>query len=386
VATSVHGSDNADDNCAKPRSAQIVLLHARAQTMVVDDLKFLRVELVPGTRVGAFEIEDVRARLPHVVIHRARHVVTGRPVALQVLKLNADAATVRALRRDLAALNRLRHAHVAEILETGELDDGRPYLVVEWVAGRSLQTRLEADGPLSLDDALPIADEIAAALSAAHALGVVHGELTARNVGLVARGEHHAVKLVSFGMARVSGSRFEQSRAGDVFALGALLYQMVTGVRPPPEPPPPSVHAELPHAFDEVVLRALRADPARRWASIDELMTALRAAASGSELVAELYVTAYLDPGVDRVDAAALDDAERALFVAQRWLERQKVALVLPGAGAVVATARIPRALEQQRAARAGWVKLANAVRDRMDRRRTPHPAVRTRVQIRIDG
>jgi len=191
---------------------------------------------------------------------------------------------------------------------------------------------------------------------------------------------------VSFGMARVSGSRFEQSRAGDVFALGALLYQMVTGVRPPPEQPPPSVHAELPHALDEVVLRARRADPARRWASIDELMTALRAAASGSELVAELYVTAYLDPGVDRVDAAALDDAERALFVAQRWLERQKVALVLPGAGAVVATARIPRALEQQRAARAGWVKLANAVRERMDRRRTPHPSVRTKVQIRIDG
>jgi serine/threonine-protein kinase len=354
--------------------------------MVADDLKLLRVELVPGTRVGAYEVEDVRARLPHVLIHRARHIVTGRPVALQVLRPNADAATVRILRRDLAALNRLRHAHVAEILETGELSDGRPYLVVEWVAGRSLQTMLDACVRLPLDEALPIADEIAVALSAAHALGVVHGELVARNVGLVARGEHLAVKLVNFGMARVSGSPLPQSRAGDVFALGALLYQMVTGVRPPHEPPPPSVHAELPHAFDEVVLRALRSDPARRWASVDELMTAVRAAASGSELVAELFVTAYLDPSVDIVDAAALDDAERALFVAQRWLERQKVALVLPGAGAVVATARIPRALDLQRAARAGWVKLANSVRERMDRRRTPHPAVRTRVQIRIDG
>jgi serine/threonine-protein kinase len=354
--------------------------------MVADDLKLLRVELVPGTRVGAYEIEDVRARLPHVVIHRARHIVTGRPVALQTLRPQADAPIVRALRRDLAALNRLRHAHVAEILETGELADGRPFLVVEWVAGRSLQTMLDACVRLTLEEALPIADEIATALSAAHALGVVHGDLIARNVGLVARGEHHAVKLVNFGMARLSGSRFEQTRAGDVQALGALLYQMLTGLRPPPDPPPPSVHAELPHAFDEVVLRALRTDPARRWASVDELMTALRAAASNSELIAELYVTAYLDPGVERVDAAALDDAERALFVAQRWLERQQVALVLPGAGAVVATARIPRALEQQRAARAGWVKLANAVRERMDRRRTPHPAVRTKVQIRIDG
>lgn len=357
--------------------------------MVADDLKLLRVELVPGTRVGAYEVEDVRARLPHVVIHRARHVVTGRPVALQVLRPAIDPAaggSLRAIRRDLSALNRLRHAHVAEILETGELADGRPFLVVEWIAGRSLQTLLDTRVRLPADEALAIAEEIGAALSAAHALGVVHGDLVARNVGLVARGEHYVVKLVSFGMAPLWATGLEQTRAGDVLALGALVYQMATGRRPPHNPPPPSVHAELPHAFDEVVLRCLRPDPASRWASVDDFLTALRAAASGTELVAELYVTAYLDPAVEQIDAAALDDAERALFVAQRWLERQKVALVLPGAGAVVATARIPRALEQQRAARAGWVKLANAVRERMDRRRTPHPAVRTRVQIRIDG
>ena len=357
--------------------------------MVADALKLFRVELTPGARVGAYLVEDVRARLPHVVIHRARHVVTGRPVALQVLRPTLDPAvggSLRAIRRDLSALNQLRHAHVAAILETGELADGRPFLVAEWIAGRSLQTLLDARVRLPVDEALPIAEEIGAALSAAHALGVVHGDLVARNVGLVEHGEHHAVKLVGFGMAPLSAGGLPQTRAGDVLALGALVYQMVTGCRPPHEPPPPSVYAELPHAFDEVVLRCLRADPRSRWATVDDFLTALRAAAIGTELVAELYVTAYLDPSVVEVDAAALDDAERALFVAQRWLERQKVALVLPGAGAVVATARIPRALEQQRAARAGWVKLANAVRDRMARRRTPHPAVRTRVQIRIDG
>ena len=319
-----------------------------------------------------------------------------------MLRPSADAALVRAIRRDLAALNRLRHAHVAEILELGDVADGRPFLVVEWIAGRSLQTALEARGRFSVDEALPVADEIAAALTAAHALGVVHGSLHARNVGLVAHGEHFAVKLASFGMARLSGERVapEQLRAG------AARHPRRRAHRSPRRPlrlrrarlsnahrrapHRRSAAAEHlrrgPHAFDEIVLRCLRADPARRPISIDEVMSALRAAAAGSELVAELTVTAFLDPDVDFVDAAALDDAERALFVAQRWLERQKVALVLPGAGAVVATARIPRALDQQRAARAGWVKLANAVRERMDRRRTPHPAVRTRVQIRIDG
>jgi len=356
---------------------------------------------VPGTRVGAYEIESVRARLPHVVIHRARHVVTGRPVALQLLRapLDGDAAhaggSLRGLRRDLAALNRLRHAHVAEILETGELADGRPFLVVEWIAGRSLQTLLDQRVRLPLDEALPIVEQIAAALSAGHALGVVHGDLSARNVGLVARGEHLAVKLAAFGMASLAcaslpsaspSSSAEASRAGDLFALGALVYQMVTGRRPPQHPAPPSTYAELPHAFDEVVLRCLRGDAAHRWASVDDFVTALRAAASGSELIAELYVTAYLDPAIADIEAAALDDAERALSIAQRWLEEQDVALVLPGAGAVVATARIPRALEQQRAARAGWVKLGNAVRERMEARKHPHPTVRTRVQIRVDG
>ena len=269
--------------------------------------------------------------------------------------------------------------------------------MVEWIAGRSLQTTLDERGPLTLAEALPIAEEIAAALAAAHALGVVHGELHARNVGLVAHGEHQTVKLVSFGMARLSGTRLAPEQADgerpaavidrrvDVYALGALVYAMLTGAPPARNPPPPSATAEVPPAIDDALLRCLDADPSRRWPSVDEFVTALRAAACGSELVAELHVTAYLDPTVDEIDNAALEDAERALFVAQRWLERQQVALVLPGAGAVVATARIPRALEQQRAARAGWVKLANAVRERMERRRAPHPAVRTKVQIRID-
>ena len=242
--------------------------------MLARDTTPHRIELVAGARVGAYVVDSVRARLGHVVVHRARHVVTGRTVALQVLRPTPDAPSLRAIRHELAALNRLRHANVAEILEHGELDDGRPYLVVEWVAGRSLQTWLDEHGPLPLDAALPIVDEIAGALAAAHALGVVHGELHARNVGLVPRGEHQTVKIVNFGMSRLSGTRVapEQSRGAassdrrvDVFALGALLYQMLTGRSPTADPPPPSAYAELPHAFDQVALRCLHADPARRF-------------------------------------------------------------------------------------------------------------------------
>lgn len=352
-------------------------------------------------RVGAYAVEAMRARLPHVAVHRARHVVTGRTVALQVLRPTVDAATVRAIRRDLAALNRLRHANVAEVLDHGDLDDGRPYLVVEWVAGRSLQTLVDERGRLSIDELMPIADEIGAALIASHALGVVHGELHARNVGLVVRGEHQTVKIVNFGMSRLSGTRLAPEQAAartvdeagpidrrvDIYALGALVYQMVTGIRPTTAPKPPSVFAPgIAPAFDDVVLRALRPDPARRWESVEAMMTALKAAVSDVELVAELCVTAFLDPQIDTVDTAALEDAERALDVAQRWLEEQDIALVLGGAGAVVATARIPRALDAQRAARAGWVKLAKAVETCVAARNRKHPAVLCKVQIRIEG
>lgn len=361
--------------------------------MLARDATPHRIELGPGARIDAYEVEGVRARLPHVVIHRARHVVTGRTVALQVLRPTPHAPSVRAIQHELAALNRLRHPHVAEILAHGLTDDGRPWLAAEWVAGRSLQTLLDERGSLPLDEAMAIAGAVGDALTAAHALGVVHGELHARNVGLVARGEVQTVKLVAFGMARLSGLTLAPEQAGggafdrraDVFALAALVYQMVTGARPGAEPPPPSRYVELPQAFDEAVLRGLRADPARRWEAVEPFVAALDGAVAGRELTAELTVTAYLDPAVELVDTAALEDVEAALKRAQRWLEAQKVALVLAGAGAVVATARIPRALEAQRAARAGWVKLAAAVQARLDARPRRHPSVRTRVQVRIE-
>src|SRR5262249_31486099 len=126
-----------------------------------------RIELGEGARVGAYAVDSVRARLPHVVIYRAEHVVTGRAVALQVLRPTPEAPSLGEIRRELASLRRLRHDHVAEMLEHGELEDGRPYLVVEWVAGRSLETMLAGGRRLGVDDALAIADEIAAALATA---------------------------------------------------------------------------------------------------------------------------------------------------------------------------------------------------------------------------
>src|SRR6266542_290921 len=298
------------------------------------------IELATGTRVGPYAVESVRARLPHLVVHRARHVVTERTVALQVLRPTPRAPSTRLLARHLSRLNRLRHAHIAELLDSGELPDGRPFLVAEWVAGRSLQTLLDQRRALPLAELVTIAEQVGGALAAAHALGVVHGELHARNVGLVAHGPHRAVKVVSFGMWPLSGGLLApEQRAGvcdrksDIYAFGRLLYQMATGQPPPSEPMPPSVAADVPSEFDEVVLRCLRADPARRYGGVEAMMQELRSAVAGGELVAELHVSAFIDPEVDSVEPAALDDVEHALRLAQRWLEEQQMAQQVLGGG-----------------------------------------------------
>jgi hypothetical protein len=240
-------------------------------------------------------------------------------------------------------------ARRAVVAEAGDGDDGRPFLVLDPIA-------LPAPESRSLADVTAVADEVTAALGAAHALGVARGELHTRDLGVAARAPQTR-KLVRFGMGR-DGGRDGNSR---VFAFGALLHQIVSGL----------VSGGV---------------GGQRYDGVERMMTDLRVAMAGSELVAELHVSAFIDPSAAAVEAAALDDVEQALTIAQELLEKQNVALVLGGGGAVVATMRIPRELDEQRAARAGWVQLAHAVRSRVQARPRKHPAVRTKVSIRIEG
>jgi serine/threonine-protein kinase len=208
------------------------------------------------------------------VVWRGHDEVLGRPVAVKLLsaELRGDADFRARVRREARAAARLSHPYVTNVYDYGEAADGTPYVVMELVEGQSLARRLES-GPLPLRSAVRMAAQVASALAAAHAQGLVHRDVTPANVMLSPAG----VKVVDFGIAAAFGELDrsvlgtpaflapEQLAGGpaqpatDVYALGLLIYLAVTG-RLPKLPALPG----LPPDLAELVAACLAPDPAAR--------------------------------------------------------------------------------------------------------------------------
>src|SRR5678815_2520700 len=251
------------------------------------------------------------------VVHRAHDERLGRDVALKVLPqgaLSDDAARER-FRREALALSRLNHPHIATIHELGH-DEDMDFLVMEFIQGRTVADRI-AEGPLSECDAATIATQIAEALEEAHEQGIVHGDLSSRNVMVTPKGW---VKVLDFGLSTLRGPaeqgaetsaysgqslvqgtlaymapeqllRGEAGTRSDLYALGVILYEMLTGMTPfrdtlatalidaighrAPEPPS-RVKPGLSELADRVVLRLLEKSPERRYPGAGELNVDLR--------------------------------------------------------------------------------------------------------------
>jgi serine/threonine protein kinase len=235
----------------------------------------------------------------------------GRHVAIKVLSppYDRDQAFVERFRREAHAAARLNHPNIVAVYDTGS-DDGTHYIVTELVEGETLAELLERGGSLPPQRAVDISTEITRALAAAHERGVVHRDVKPGNVMLTPDGR---VKVVDFGIARAagveSGTRSglvlgsapyispEQARGepgderSDIYALGCVMYEMLTG-QPPftadtpvatlylhvhEQAPPPSSVGQVPADLEAIVLRCLEKDPAARFQSATELEHALGA-------------------------------------------------------------------------------------------------------------
>jgi serine/threonine protein kinase len=244
----------------------------------------LESDLEPGSQLGPYEILGDAGAGGMGRVYRASDNRLGRVVAIKVLRAEFS----HRLRIEARAISALNHPHVCALYDIGD-QQGLAYLVMEWVEGESLAACL-ARGPLPLDAVLRYGGEIAGALAAAHARGIVHRDLKPANIMITAAG----AKVLDFGVAHMaqdgetcegavvgtaaymSPSQWNGSPAdarSDVFALGLVLCEMLTGVRPLREAPapPPNAPAELARLIES----CLRADAAARVQSMEEVQSAL---------------------------------------------------------------------------------------------------------------
>lgn len=244
-----------------------------------------------------------------------------RPVALKVLKeeLAEDDRFVERFRREARAAGALSHPNIAGVFDFGH-DGKRYYIVMELAQGQDLARVLREEGPLSPERSVRIASQIAQALEHAHSAGVVHRDIKPPNVII---GDDDRVKVTDFGIARAIGESTltatgsvlgtahyispEQAGGGevgppaDIYALGIVLYEMLTGSLPftgdsalavamrhvsDPVPPPGDLNPQVPETLDRVVDRATAKDPQQRFRSAREMAEALDAAVGSKAEIA----------------------------------------------------------------------------------------------------
>ena len=290
--------------------------------------------LVGQTLDGRYRIERKIGEGGMGVVFAARHLVIERPLAVKVLKREVarDQSTIKRFIQEAKAASRIGHPNIVDVTDFGTTPDGMTYSVMEYVDGSTLSAAIKASAPMGLERALPIVAQIAQALGAAHAKGIVHRDLKPENVFLINRdGRRDFVKIVDFGIAKVTpidnqpveGPRL--TRAGavfgtpeymapeqaagrgdtdqrvDVYALGTILYELLTGRVPhksdsmvrtlamqmlDPIEPPSKIRPDL--TFDPeveaLVMRALAKKREQRFASMGELLDEIKRVAKGIDL------------------------------------------------------------------------------------------------------
>ncbi len=301
---------------------------AFALTMDADGIRpavFSHAHLEPGTLVdGRYRVEEKVGQGGTGAVYRATQTTMSRSVALKCLspQLAADEQSVARFRREAMAITQLGHPNVVTVYDLGSLPDKGLYLALEFLDGPTLRAKLLEKGRLSPARAVHIAGQICDALEAAHSREIVHRDLKPENVLLT----HHAgnvdfVKVVDWGLARLAGSGItstgevfgtpaymapEQIKGvpsdgrTDIYALGCMLYEMLSGAPPftagtpmallmraSTERPKPlsqvASDAGISQDLEDLVLAALEKDPGNRPQSAAELRDALRASLGGHD-------------------------------------------------------------------------------------------------------
>ncbi len=269
------------------------------------------------------------------IVHKVRDRETGEIIALKILRpeVAEDPAMQENLRREVCLARKVTHKNVCRIHEFNR-SNGAVFISMEFVEGESLHSMLHRVGPFSWADAANTALQICAGLREAHLQGIVHRDLKPTNIMVDATG---GVKVMDFGIARqfqgtgqltntmvgtpayMAPEQLEMKRVdarADIYALGVLLYEMVTGEQPfTGETPiavalkhlreqptrPREIMATLPAHAEEIILKCLRKDSAKRFQTVDELIVALRRDAARKPAISQwdVFIADFRGAGQD---------------------------------------------------------------------------------------
>ena len=275
-----------------------------------------------GTRFGPYELHSLIGVGGMGEVYRAYDTVRERTVAVKLLRaeMAADASYQERFRRESRVAARLQEPHVIPVHDFGDID-GTLYIDMRLVEGASLKDELRANGPLEPARAASIITQVAAALDAAHADGLVHRDIKPENVLLtpddfaylvdfgIAHGDGDAsvtsTGLIIGSCAYMAAERFAGGQVGpaaDIYSLTCLLYECLTGRAPfensgdlrqlmsahmfSPPPRPSIMRRGITRAFDDVIARGMAKKPADRYSSAGELAKAATAAAGVAAAVA----------------------------------------------------------------------------------------------------
>jgi serine/threonine-protein kinase len=307
--------DGADEYLAKPLEREQFVSRVRALLERAGDADNPGAEpaFKHGEVVGSYRIDELFGRGGMSAIYRATHIAMDRPVALKVLaeSLAEDEVSRERFMNEWRVAAALRHPNILPVYDAGEID-GRLFLAMEFIEGGDLGHRIDTDGALSPPDALRLLDQMASALDAAHAAGLVHRDFKPGNILL----DGERALLTDFGLSKLLSRKTRLTAPGrmvgtaqylspeqirgqdvtprtDVYALGCVIFEALTASSPfegesdfvvmyahleRPAPPMSERRPALPPAADAVVAKAMEKDQKDRYESAGETIAALKAA------------------------------------------------------------------------------------------------------------
>ena len=273
---------------------------------------------------GRYEVIERAGSGGMAEVYRARDDLLGREVAVKVLneRFASDRSFVERFRREARSAANLSHPNIVSLYDYGA-DNGTYFIVMEYIDGRPLDSVLRGDGPLMPERAAEIASDVAQALQRAHAAGLVHRDIKPSNIMITSSGQ---TKVTDFGIARALSSAGDQTMTqtgmvigtaaylspeqaqgkpvdvrSDIYSLGCVLYEMLTGsppfggdsalsvaykhVREDP-PPPSSKNHDVPPGLDAIVLKAMAKNPDNRYPTAVDLKHDLDRFLSGQSVEA----------------------------------------------------------------------------------------------------